>query len=274
MASEIITSHRPSDGEEPAVKVSDQKQDEVEGLTHSMGEIDLDVEKDDESNDCPICLDAMDDEQERFVTVCLHTFHKICIKKVTDDPSNSCCPLCRRSLLNPPAEQSHCLVMQKMKRTRRQGLNPTPTERRLREMVRDILEHYRIRDQMYLDTAVMGLVNYMHVQIKTVFMYTIQDAAKDINHVTGAALRSACGKDAVELALQMYQAHEVHDRWKSMFKVWLPDQVIGSELFKLTACAFTIRLEQIVKDAVTLVLHQNHHVVKQVHFRMAIAMHP
>lgn len=60
-------------------------------------------------NECPICLQELDDKDDLFTTTCNHTFHRSCIIQLKTDK----CPLCRREgiLLNILFENIYSKVL-------------------------------------------------------------------------------------------------------------------------------------------------------------------
>ena len=47
-------------------------------------------------NDCSICLERLEYDQETLV--CGHVFHKACVAELKSSECNQACPLCRKSI--------------------------------------------------------------------------------------------------------------------------------------------------------------------------------
>ena len=44
--------------------------------------------------ECSICLEEIEDEEDKYITLCNHIFHQSCLIKWIKDNQN--CPICRR----------------------------------------------------------------------------------------------------------------------------------------------------------------------------------
>ena len=56
------------------------------------------------NDDCPICFDSINNDEEKYLTPCNHKFHKKCIEDWIK--INNTCPICRADIphVGPPVE--------------------------------------------------------------------------------------------------------------------------------------------------------------------------